>query len=187
MNNKSVNSFLLLLLVSSSSLFSMIEKTAFHTEDRMIKLEKKSFKTEPHLKNIDLLHKGNKLYAQQGNNDPFRIRMIGKNLRENTKDEIIKAKSGASYLYLEDVNGQLKVDSKQRLTGDGEIGATIGAVAGQLITYGIWEGVIAIVKGTSGSDIAGETLRQTGKTAVDHTAKGLSVGLGIFFGTIIPF
>ncbi len=183
-----MNSKLLLsLLCISSSIFSMIDKRGFEKEHTLTKFDRKSYKSEPQLKQIELLHKGKKIYTQHGENAPVRVTLLGDNLKKNIKEGIQHAKSRYSYLYLQEVNGQIKVDSKQKLHGEGPVGATFGAWTGRILTYGIWEGVIAVVKGTSKSDEAGEVLRVSAAPVVEGTAKTMSLGLGIFFGAIIPW
>lgn len=183
------NRLLFYSLFISSMSFAMIkfEKKAFEYEQKMIKLERKSFKSEPHLRGVDILHKGTKIYAQNGENKPVRILMMGENLKENVKVGINSSKIGKSYLYLEEVSGQYKIDCRQKLTGEGPVGATIGAFTGRFLTYGIWEGVIAVVKGSSGSEGAGEALRASAAPAIENIAKPVSIGLGIVFAVLIPW
>lgn len=167
----------------------MIDKKAFQRENEMVQLEKVSFKTESHLKNIKLFHKGEKLYAQKGNNNPVKITMVSEKLKENANHEISKAKAGLSYLYVEDVNGQLKVESKQKLKGEGPIGAAIGTALG----YGLVHGVTQAVSVTATTLTTGPAsiVATPGASAVTFAysqplaVKG-ALYLGTLFAIIIP-
>lgn len=154
------NKLLLSILCVSSSLFSMIG------------LDKKSFKAPSHLRNINVFHKEDQIFVQEGDRNPVLVNMLGDTLKKGTALKIKEVKKGKSYLSVDEINGQYRVVLKEKLKGSGPILAWIGysVTKGALYTLGI-VGLGAGISATGG------VIGVAGGTALGLATGGVSVGV----------
>lgn len=124
---------LLSLLTISSLAFSMIQ------------LDKKTFKSPKHLNNLTVLHKDDQIFVKQGDNAPVLVNMLGDTLKKGTALKIKQVKQGKSFFSVDEINGQYRIELKEKLKGGGMFGAAAGVWLGAGLVNLVCYGSIALV------------------------------------------